>query len=429
MFARLPARPNRRARRIRGRVALAATVAAIASLGLIAAPDPSRAQRVATETPPPPPAAKKPAKATKSAGKEAAVAPGSGQAVMVVVLVNDEPITNHQIEQRQRLLGLSAQLGDKAQAAFKALIANPAINDKLKAILNDTIKSNPGKSREQIIAIFEQKKKDFGASLQKQAVENARASVLPGLRKNAMDELIEEALKLQEAKSLTVVAGDEDVERILKGMAERNKMTVEQFGAHLQTMGVDIASMRARFKAMLSWNDVIRRRFGHQIAISERDIDRAVATAPASAGTDDQVELQLQRITLPIAAKLDQKIVDKKFIEAEGARAKFAGCKSAAAFASGLGGARFEDLGARKPSTIPDATTRGLLLNAKDGEMLPAVMGQGGIELWVVCGRTALKADEAKRAAVQDGLRQQEFERMAKGYMQDLRQRASIVYR
>ena len=55
--------------------------------------------------------------------------------------------------------------------------------------------------------------------------------------------------------------------------------------------------------------------------------------------------------------------------------------------------------------------------------------GQGGIELWVVCGRTALKADEAKRAAVQDGLRQQEFERMAKGYMQDLRQRASIVYR
>ena len=95
MFARLPARPNRRARRIRGRVALAATVAAIASLGLIAAPDPSRAQRVATETPPPPPAAKKPAKATKSAGKEAAVAPGSGQAVMVVVLVNDEPITGY----------------------------------------------------------------------------------------------------------------------------------------------------------------------------------------------------------------------------------------------------------------------------------------------------------------------------------------------
>ena len=125
MFARLPARPNRRARRIRGRVALAATVAAIASLGLIAAPDPSRAQRVATETPPPPPAAKKPAKATKSAGKEAAVAPGSGQAVMVVVLVNDEPITNHQIEQRQRLLGLSAQLGDKAQAAFKALSPIP----------------------------------------------------------------------------------------------------------------------------------------------------------------------------------------------------------------------------------------------------------------------------------------------------------------
>ncbi len=48
--------------------------------------------------------------------------------------------------------------------------------------------------------------------------------------------------------------------------------------------------MRNRFRANLSWNQVIRRRFGHQVAITERDVDRMVAQGPAG---DDQVELEV----------------------------------------------------------------------------------------------------------------------------------------
>ena len=34
-----------------------------------------------------------------------------------------------------------------------------------------------------------------------------------------------------------------------------------------------------------------------------------------------------------------------------------------------------------------------------DGEMLPPSVGDGAVELWVVCGRSAVKADDEKREA------------------------------
>ena len=402
----------------------AVAVATLAALGTIGVGATGLAHAVSAESAQPSRpiqvAAAKPAKAAKTEAPTK-----SGQAILV--LVNDEPITGYEVEQRQRLLGLSASdIGARATANFKALIANPATSDKLKAILNDTIKSNQGKSREQIIAIFEQRKKDFAQSMQKQAVESARAAVLPGLRKQALEELIEERLKLQEAKRLNVVTSDEDADRIIKNIADRNKMTIAQFGDHLRGMGADISSMRSRFKANMSWQDVIRRRFGHQISITEREIDKAVASAPT--GGEDQVELKVHRITLPVAGKLEQKLVAQRLQEADQARAKFTSCKDTGSIAAGLTGSRFEDLGARKPSTLPEPT-RTLLLNAHDGDMLPATLGQGGVELWAVCGRSVVKADEAKREAVQSDLRQKEFEVIAKKHLKDLRQDASIEFR
>lgn len=380
-------------------------------------------------------AAKSPKPATpKSATVKTAVARTDNAALAraaetrgigIAVLVNDEPITGYEIDQRQRFMGLSANLGEKAQANFKRMLQDPQTADRLKAILGEIIKANPGKTKEQIIAIFEERKKQFAISLQKQAVENARASVLPGLRKTALDELVDERLKLQEAKKMNVLASDEDVARIVRSIAEKNKMTEAQFAQHLSGMGADIEAMRARFRATLSWNEVIKRKFGHQIAISERDVERMVSQGPA---VDDQLEMQVQRITLPISGKLAQKLVDQRVAEAEGIRQKFKDCNSMAALAAGVTGAKFENLGTRKAGTISEPT-RSFLVNAKDGEMVPPTVGQGGVELYAVCGRQTVKADEQKRTAALEELRQKEFELFAKRHLRILRDDASITYR
>ncbi len=60
-------------------------------------------------------------------------------------------------------------------------------------------------------------------------------------------------------------------------------MTLEQFSQHMKGMGADINTMRSRFRAEMSWREVVRRRFGQQVAITERDVDKFVAS-PLPAG-------------------------------------------------------------------------------------------------------------------------------------------------
>jgi peptidyl-prolyl cis-trans isomerase SurA len=253
----------------------------------------------------------------------------------------------------------------------------------------------------------------------------SRSSAVAGSRDKAIEELVEEKLKLQEAKRLNAVTDEAEIDKIITGIAEKNKMTQAQFGEHMKGMGVDIKTMRARFRAELSWREVVRRRFGHLINITDRDVDRLVSTSGAG---EDDVELQLQRITLAMPAKVDQKLIAQRIADADGVAAKYSGCANTAALAATVQGAKFEDLGARKPATIQEPT-RTLLLNARDGDMLPPSVGPAGIEIWAVCGRKVLKADDQKRELAQGELRQKEFEILAKKHLKDLRQDAAIEYR
>ena len=126
--------------------------------------------------------------------------------------------------------------------------------------------------------------------------------------------------------------------------------------------------------------------------------------------------------------KLEESGVAQRIQIADGIRSKFSDCKATASAATGVPGAKFEDLGKRRPSTVPEPT-RTLLLNASDGEMLPPSVGDGAVELWVVCGRTVVKAADDKRTQAEGELKQKEFEVMAKRYLKDLREDAHIEYR
>ncbi len=390
------------------------------------APDPSAAPPTAAPAPKPKPktavarpAQKSPVAAPEGSGK------GSGTQ-SIIMLVNDEPITALDVEQRAKLNALGADIGSRAQANMKALVGAEATQQKFRAMVDEIVKEHQTtKTREQILAMIDQRKTQFALSLQQQAIASARSSLLPGIKKSALDELIEERLKLQEAKRLNVSIEDSQIDDVIKGLAERNKMSPNQFAEHLKGMGTDIAAMKGRFKATLSWNDVIRRRFASQVSVSQRDIDKFAATGATG---EDDVELQLQRITLSVPGKMDQKVLSARFQEADKVRQSFRGCKTASATAARVPNAKFEDLGARKPSSLVEPL-RSHLLSAKDGEMVPPNIGTDGIELYTVCSRKVVKADEKRRTEVAQDLQQKEFEIMAKGHLRNLKQEAHIECR
>lgn len=342
---------------------------------------------------------------------------GPTRSQSIVALVNDEPITGYEIEQRVKLAMLGAP---ELQRRMRSRLKSRKIDEEFRAYAIKRLKANPPKTQAEQKARIKQLQAQFVTSIRNKVL----AAYRPTARKKALDELIEERLKLQEAKRLNVIASKDDVDRVVKGMAERNKMTPEEFTKHVAKMGASITTMRQRIKASLSWSDVIRRRFGHQIAVATREIGGIVTTA----GGRDDVALKVQRILLGVRSDADQKRVAQRLSEAERVRASFSGCAGMSGLANGIGGARFDDLGERRPSSIPEPT-RSLLLSAHDDEMLPPAIGEGGIELWAVCGRKAIKTAQAKSQNARSDLRQKEFEILSKKHLKDLRQDAHIEYR
>jgi peptidyl-prolyl cis-trans isomerase SurA len=374
--------------------------------------------------------------AAQTAGKWTATArsdtaksppPSSRGGQGIVVVVNDDAITAYEIEQRARFLGLSANVGAQAKEAFQRLVKSERTEQQLQALQQEVIRSNPGKTREQLIAIFQQRQKEFGLSLQKQALESARSGLVPKFKKDAREELIDDRLKLQAAKKLGIEVTDKDVKTLLTDIATRNKMTYEQFDQHLRASGVDISTMGEKFRAQKAWRDLIGRRYAAQISVTQRDVDRVLSAAAIEAG-EDAVELQVQRITLTLAGKIDQPTMTKRYAEAEGLRRRFSGCKSMAELAKGASDTRFEDMKYIKPGSIAEPM-RSMLLSAKDDGVLPPVTTSAGVELYAVCGRRPLGGNEERRSRAMAELQSKELDVLARRHLRNLRQEANIEYK
>lgn len=343
----------------------------------------------------------------------------------IVLLVNDEPITAWEIEQRSNFLSTSARpQGDfraKAEARWKQLIADPKTNERFQALL----KEKNVKSQQEAQAVQATFVKQLQQNMIEQLKRESRAAILPGLRKQAEDELVEERLKLQEGKKLGIELNDDDIKGMVKNLAENNKLTEEQFVAQTRAMGFDISTLKSRMKAQVVWREVIRRKYGAQISPNQRDIDRAMMNSASETG-QDTVELQVQKISLPVAS-LNQSVMARRYAEADALRAKFAGCKSMSDLARGIGDARFDDMKFIRPATMSEPT-RSMLLSARDGDMLPPVAGAGGIEVYAVCSRRAIKDEKQQQKAAED-LQQREFDMHARRHLLDLKQDAHIERR
>lgn len=397
-------------------------------------PPPPREPVAPLRTDPAPPKSQAKPKATPRPRREAStsletgeVSGRRGRRQGIVVLVNDEPITGYEIEQRATLMaagsGGGQDLRARAEARWKQIIQDPKTNERFQRYLRE----KAPRTRDEAVAL----QKEFIGSLQRNMLEQlrgeARAGSIQKFRTAAREELIDEKLKVQEGKRLSITVSDEDVDRAFRDMASRNKATEAQFVAQLKSQGIDPSTMKARTRAALVWRDVIRRKYGHQININDRDIDRFVEQS-ADDSSAPKVEMQLHRITLAVPGRIDQAALARRLSEAEQLRKRFRGCRSTQELVKGMTDARFESLANQAAASISEPT-RSLLLNAKDGEMVPPTLASTGVELYAVCGRKTVKVDEEKRLKAQQELTMREFDVVSRRHLRDLRAEALIERR
>ncbi|MFT7575317.1 MAG: peptidyl-prolyl cis-trans isomerase SurA [Alphaproteobacteria bacterium] len=342
----------------------------------------------------------------------------------IAVLVNDSPITEYEIGQRASLLAARSGIRKKASATFKKLISRPSTNKRLRAILDKTIRANQGRSRKQILAIFERQKKQYALSVQRQAMAIARKSAIPGLRKKATQELIEERLKLQAAKQFQVLVSDAQLTKVMQGIAKRNKLSFANFKKQLARQGTDYKTMRTRIRSQMSWGRLINAKFGRFVDVNQKTIDESVI-----AGNDaTKVSIHLHRFIFKLPNKITQRDIAQRMVEADAMRARFNGCTSSRKLVVGHKGVAFKDMGFQVAAAVAEPT-RSHLLNLGDGKMAPAITTKDGVALFAICGRRSGTKSFAARAAAVNTLRQKHTRIYGRKYLSDLRREAHIEYR
>ena len=281
----------------------------------------------------------------------------------IVVLVNDDPITLYDIEQRQRFLSVTTQ-------------------------------EQPSQA----------------------------------LTKKATDMLIEERLQLQQGKKLGITPDEEEVQKVLVGMAQNNQMTPEQLGAALGQMGVNMTTLKDRIRSQVVWKDVVRRKFRHDVSVGDAEVDKALTDAGESAKPQEETTLELREIKYEIPTEADQAAIARQLAAVEAVRAKLQSCSNVSTLTKDIKGFKVKTLDDQLPDQLGQPM-RTLVMNAKVGQMTPPTLTGSAIEAYAVCGKHAVKGDPKKRQETQGKLMEQEYGLRAEGLLRDMRQNAFIEYR
>ncbi|RYH11216.1 peptidylprolyl isomerase [Tropicimonas sp. IMCC6043] len=124
----------------------------------------------------------------------------------------------------------------------------------------------------------------------------------PGdLRELALEQLIDDRLRLAVAAQFEVVPTQEQVAAGLEEFAGRANLDVETFLGALAERGVSEETMRDFVRAGLAWREVVQGLYGARAQVSEAEVDRVVAVTVRQS----DAEVELAEIRLPAGNQAD----------------------------------------------------------------------------------------------------------------------------
>jgi peptidyl-prolyl cis-trans isomerase SurA len=92
------------------------------------------------------------------------------------------------------------------------------------------------------------------------------------VRQDVIEELINEKLKVKEAKKWGLEITNSEVEQAYASMASRMRMTTDQLTQTLARGGVNPTTLKSRIRADMAWPQLVRGRFQSSLQIGEKAI-------------------------------------------------------------------------------------------------------------------------------------------------------------
>lgn len=130
-------------------------------------------------------------------------------------------------------------------------------------------------------------------------------------RSQAMRDLVDERIQLQEAKEKNITVESAQVDRQIAEIARQNGTNIETLRAQLASNGIGVETLRKQIESDIAWRRLINGRFGSRVRISSDKVAEALARITANASKPQAL---ISEILIP--ADSDEEIAQAQGIAA-----------------------------------------------------------------------------------------------------------------
>ena len=247
-------------------------------------------------------------------------------------------------------------------------------------------------------------------------------------RQQTINDLIDDRLKIARAKVYGLEVGDSDINGAFDNMASRQHITPAQFTQVLERAGISPNTVKARIRAEITWQQLIRGKYNSSLQVGDSDIAKALKDKNEGDAPAVGYVYTLYPVMVVVARGSSESVISAKRSEAESLRSRFASCTDGLAMARGL-----RDVAVRDPITRNSADLnpqlRDLLGNIQVGRLTPPEVTAQGLQMFAVCNKKESATDSPQKREMREQLFVKRFESESKKYLDEIRKAAMIEYK
>lgn len=236
-------------------------------------------------------------------------------------------------------------------------------------------------------------------------------------RTNAINELINETLQIQEGERLGFKVSEAEIDDAVLDVARQIKVSASNLAKLLTDNGVPMSTLRDRLKANLAWSRVTQTVVSSRVQVSEADIDAQAKAKLTAANSFDYILKEV----LFLGGN-----ASKRTAEANQYKKSFRGCDSAVDLSLSYTDAAVRDLGRRHATQFPDALADELAKLNVGGITKPRVV-EGGVSMLAICSKSTSEDTTYIANTIRQDTGNKGMQAEAEKYLAELKAKAQIV--
>ena len=251
-----------------------------------------------------------------------------------------------------------------------------------------------------------------------------------GGTKAAENELIEQSLKLAEARRTNTLAGDDGVNTAFAGFAKRNGASSAQLTQELGRLGIGAKHFKEFIRTQSSWQRTVNGKFQSDTQRVSQ-VDAITQIRKSGEAKPELAEYHIQQVIFVIPESKRSSTISNRRLQAKAFRQRFSSCAETLQTAKTLRDVSVLDRRRIMAPELPNAW-KDEIAGLSPGQTTTVKDTNRGVEFIAICEMVMVNDDRAAQIATQS----KEFEsfnekgsKLSQEYLAELRSRATIVYR